>query len=158
MKLNPNVDKKNVITKLGIVLYTIIVIGHHSHICAGVLWKKSIRLWLLILQACNNNTKIHIHNLQVFIPCNISILFKALNKKKSSSPRLLTLLPFDGIIPKHFFSSKHILVDSLFSFSFWWHHSILRFLGFGHYLREWKGFPVLLSPWEQFCGIEVTFL
>ena len=38
------------------------------------------------------------------------------------------------------------------------HCSILRFLGFGHYLREWKGFPVLLSPWEQFCGIEVTFL
>jgi hypothetical protein len=39
-----------------------------------------------------------------------------------------------------------------------YHISILRFLGFGHYLREWKGFPVLLSPLEQFCGIEVTFL
>ena len=24
--------------------------------------------------------------------------------------------------------------------------TILRFLSFGHYLREWKGFPVLLSP------------
>ena len=38
------------------------------------------------------------------------------------------------------------------------HQSILRFLGFDHYLREWRGFPVLLSPREQFCGIEVTFL
>ena len=36
--------------------------------------------------------------------------------------------------------------------------SILRFLGFGHYLREWKGFPVLLSSLEQFCDIEVTYL
>ena len=38
------------------------------------------------------------------------------------------------------------------------HFTFLRFLGLGYYLREWKGFPVLLSPWEQFCGIEVTFL
>ena len=40
MKLNPNVDKKNLITKLGIELciakITKIVIRHHSHICAGV--------------------------------------------------------------------------------------------------------------------------
>ena len=39
-----------------------------------------------------------------------------------------------------------------------WNLSFLRFLELGYYLREWKGFPVLLSPWEQFCGIEVTFL
>ena len=36
--------------------------------------------------------------------------------------------------------------------------TFLRFLGLGYYLREWKGFWVLLSPWEQFCGIEVPFL
>ena len=50
--------------------------------CPQSVWcavkKKFIRLWLLILQACNNNTKIHIHNLQVFIPYNnISILFSS---------------------------------------------------------------------------------
>ena len=39
-----------------------------------------------------------------------------------------------------------------------YHFSFLRFLGFGYYLREWKDFPVLLSPLEQFSGIEVTFL
>ena len=29
---------------------------------------------------------------------------------------------------------------------------------FGHYIREWKDFPVLLEAWKQFFGIEVTFL
>ena len=44
------------------------------------------------------------------------------------------------------------------------HFAFLRFLEFGHYLREWKSFgmegfpsfPVLFWAREQFCGIEVT--
>ena len=84
MKLNPNVDNKNLITKLGICI-TKIVIRHHSHICAGVLWKKNPSGYGFSFYKLATITPKYIYIICrcLFPATTFLFFFQALNKKKS---------------------------------------------------------------------------
>ena len=87
MKLNPNVDNKNLITKLGIeicICITKIVIRHHSHICAGVLWKKNPSGYGFSFYKLATITPKYIYIICrcLFPATTFLFFFQALNKKK----------------------------------------------------------------------------